>query len=444
MQNMVNTKSTKENPPFEHTHIESLSHDGKGIAHINNKVIFLKNALPNEEVSFNYTSRRNKYNIGEVVEVLKSSPDRVSPICKHYEICGGCSLQHLDHQKQISFKTSVLQEQLKHIGGLETNNILPAIVGPTSGYRNKARLSVKHVQKKQKTLVGFHEKNGIYVTETEECPILHPSVGKKISLLAELISNLSIYQQIPQIEIACGDDTTILVLRNLQNFSASDIELLKKFSDEHQLQIYSQSGGKETVKPIDSNQTTPPLVYKLLDHGIKITFAPTDFTQINPIINAQMVNRVLELLDIQKNEKILDLFCGIGNFTLPIATKCGSVIGVEGSKSAIIQAKQNAENNNIENVEFYCADLTKELSGSTWAQQQYDKILLDPPRTGALEICAQIKKFNAKKIVYVSCNPSTLARDAKEIVKHGYELQNVTLVDMYPHTSHMEIIANFS
>ena len=157
-----------------------------------------------------------------------------------------------------------------------------------------------------------------------------------------------------------------------------------------------------------------------------------------------MVNRVLELLDIQKNEKILDLFCGIGNFTLPIATKCGSVIGVEGSKSAIIQAKQNAENNNIENVEFYCADLTKELSGSTWAQQQYDKILLDPPRTGALEICAQIKKFNAKKIVYVSCNPSTLARDAKEIVKHGYELQNVTLVDMYPHTSHMEIIANFS
>jgi len=426
--------------------IDSLSHDGRGIAHINNKTLFLENALPEEEVEFVFTKQYSKLSIGKVTTCLKPSSARVTPVCQHYEICGGCSLQHLAHQQQIAFKTKVLQEQLKHIGGLTitSENVLPAIIGPSVGYRSKARLAAKYVQKKQKVLVGFHEKNGAYVVATSECPILKPEVGKKISLLSQLIGSLSIYQHIPQIEIACGDEITALVLRHLQNFSSKDIDLLQEFGAKHQMQFYSQAGGIETVKLITthtaSNDNLPS--YQLINHGIEIIFTPTDFTQINHHINNQLVNHALELLAINPQEKVLDLFCGIGNFTLPIAKKCQHATGVEGNKNAVARAIQNAQHNNIKNAEFYCSDLTQE-SSDTWQQHQYDKILLDPPRTGAQEICTTIKKFGAQKIVYVSCNPATLARDAKEIVAQGYELQNITLVDMYPHTSHMETVASF-
>ena len=267
--------------------------------------------------------------------------------------------------------------------------------------------------------------------------------AKKIHLLSNLIGDLSIYKCIPQIEIACSSEFTALVLRNLQKFSDSDIELLDKFSKENNFQIYSQSGGIDTIKLISSNQTNYPLNYKLPKQNLQIFYGPTDFTQINYAINIQMVDRALELLEIEPNDKVLDLFCGIGNFTLPIATKCMTATGVEGNKTAVLQAKQNATSNNLKNIEFYITDLTKELPNLEWAKKEYDKILLDPPRTGGEEICKQIKKFNAKKIVYVSCNPATFARDAKIIVDSGYTLQNLTLADMYPHTSHIETIASF-
>jgi len=428
---------------INYTTIDSLSHDGRGIAHINNKITFIENSLPNEEVGFTYTKRHNKFDNGRAIEILKASPDRIVPCCKHYNICGGCSLQHLNPQKQIWLKSQTTQEQLKHIANLDVKNILPPIIGPTTGYRSKARLSVKYVQKKQKVLVGFHEKNGSYVVDTEECPILHPSVGKKIQLLRNLISSLSLYRYIPQIEIACQDNFTALVIRNLQKFSDSDIKLLDNFSQEYNFQIYSQSGGIDTIKLISSNQTNHSLSYKLPKYNVEIIYRPTDFTQINHAINAQLVDRAIELLEIKTTDKILDLFCGIGNFTLPIATKCTMVTGIEGHNGAVLQAKKNAAHNNIKNTDFYHTDLTKELPNSEWAKKAYDKILLDPPRTGAQEICSQIKKFNAKKIVYVSCNPATFSRDAKIIVDQGYILQSISLADMYPHTSHIEIIASF-
>jgi 23S rRNA (uracil1939-C5)-methyltransferase len=423
--------------------VESLSHEGRGVAHINGKTVFLDNALPGEEVIFSYIRRRGKFDEGRVVEVVKSSPDRVVPKCPHFNICGGCKLQHLNHDKQIACKTKSFQEQMKHFGNLDVVNILSPINGPAWGYRSRARLSVKYVQKKQKVLVGFHEKNGRYIAEIEGCSILHSAVGEKILELGALVSQLSIYNQIPQIEIACGDDTTVLLFRNLQDLSDKDIELLQKFGDEYDFQIYLQSGGIDTIKPLVSNPEPAPLSYQHVQQNIKMFFGLEDFTQINREINQKMVAYVLELLEIQSNEKILDLFCGIGNFTLPIATKCAEVVGVEGGENAIIRAKENAEHNNIKNAEFHCVDLTKDLSGLPWAQQKYDKILLDPPRTGAQEICSQIKKFGAKKIVYVSCNHATFARDAKELVSNGYKLQSARMVDMFPHTSHLEIIADF-
>lgn len=424
--------------------VESLSHDARGVAHIDGKTIFLENALPDEEVSFVYTKRHNNFDEAKVVEILEPSPDRVTPECPHFNICGGCSLQHLNHTKQIFYKTKIFQEQMKHFGNLDTINILSPITGTVWNYRSRARLSVKYVLKKQKVLVGFHEKNGRYVAEITQCPILHTTISKKTLDLGKLIAELSIYNQIPQIEIACGDTVTALLFRHLQKFSDNDIKLLQKFGSEHNFQIYLQAGGMETIQPLATNQTPIPLSYKLPKQNIEMLFAPADFTQINQTINQQMVAQVLELLDVQSNEKILDLFCGIGNFTLPLATKCNQIIGVEGNKNAGIRAKQNAEHNNIKNAEFYCTDLTKELSSLPFAQQQYDKILLDPPRTGAQEICSQIKKFGAKKIVYVSCNHATLARDAKELTNNGYKIQSARIVDMFPHTSHIETIAAFS
>jgi len=433
-----------DNQVLNKIHVESLSHDGRGVAHINGKTIFLENALPDEEVSFVYTRRHNNFDEAKVIEILQPSPDRVVPECPHFNVCGGCSLQHLNHTKQIFYKTKTFQEQMKHFGNLDTINILPPITGPIWNYRSRARLSVKYVLKKQKVLVGFHEKNGRYVAEITQCPILHVAVSKKILDLSELVAQFSIYNQIPQIEIACGDTVTTLLFRHLQKFSYSDIELLQKFGSEHNFQIYLQAAGLETIQPLATNQTPVPLSYKLPEQNIEILFALTDFTQINQAINQQMVAQVLELIDAQPNEKVLDLFCGIGNFTLPLATKCSQIVGVEGNKNAVTSAKQNAKHNNIKNAEFYFADLTKELSALPWAQQQYDKILLDPPRTGTQEICSQIKKFGAKKIVYVSCNHATLARDAKELTNNGYKLQSARIVDMFPHTSHIETIAAFS
>lgn len=435
----------KKDKPTYHATINNLSHDGRGIAHINDKITFIENALPQEEVNFVYHKQYAKFNTAKAVEILKPSPDRVIPKCKHYNICGGCVLQHLDPNTQVAFKSAVIKEQLKHIGGIAIPEFLAPITSSAFGYRNKARLSVKYVRQKQKVLVGFHEKsekNGSYVAEIDSCPILHPSVGEKIDQLSKLIVNLSIFQYIPQIEIGVGDKISALVLRNLQPFTDKDINIITGFAKEHDFQIYSQSGGIDSVKPITPHNLND-LSYKLPNQNLEIIFTPTDFTQINPKVNTQLVDRVLELLDLKPNDQILDLFCGIGNFTLPIARKCGRVFGIEGSKSAIMRAKYNAVHNNITNADFYVADLTQKMFELAWASKKYTKILLDPPRTGAQEICSRIKDFGAQKIVYVSCSGATFARDAKILGENGYTLKNITIADMYPHTSHVESVGLF-
>lgn len=428
---------------LQQTKIVSLSHEGRGVAHIDGKATFIDNALPGEEITFTYTRRRSKFDEATAVEILQASSDRVTPKCPHFGVCGGCSLQHLDHLKQIERKIANLKEHFKHFGGVEELNILPPIIGPAWHYRSRARLSVKYVQKKQRVLVGFHEKNGRYVAEIEQCPILPAQISNNLLALGDLIASLSIYQQIPQIELACGDSATALLFRHLAPLSADDLVLLEQFGRKHDLQIYLQPGGADSIRPLLSSQPAT-LSYKFPQRNLEMLFALTDFTQINREVNQQMVDLVLELLDIQPTEQILDLFCGIGNFTLPIAQQCQHVVGVEGNDYAIIRAKQNAGHNQITNAEFYCADLTKDFTGEVWAKRQYDKILLDPPRTGALEMCQKLRQFGAKKIVYVSCNHATLARDTKDLLQSGYSLQNVRVVNMFPHTAHIETIAVFS
>jgi len=428
------------------TIITSLSHDGRGIASINGKTCFISGALPEEEVNFIYTKKHRNYDEGKVTEILKEALSRVEPECPHFAICGGCSLQHLKHAEQITFKENVLKEQMLHFGNIEIKTTLPPILGPIYGYRSRARLSVKYLNKKNTVLVGFHEKNGSYVANINSCKILSTSVGEKILQLRELIATLSILQHIPQIEVVALDNSTALTFRHLQPLSQLDITMLKEFGRDNNFQIYLQPAGNESVHSVfaPSNNENAFLSYKLVDHNIEILFKPNDFTQINQAVNQQMVARALELLNPEASDLILDLFCGLGNFTLPFAKKCAKIIGIEGNHIMVESAMQNAKHNAINNAEFHTADLTKELLSHNWSIQKFDKILLDPPRTGALELCKQILKFNVKAICYVSCNPATLARDAKELLNQGYRLDKIGIIDMFPHTSHMETIASFS
>lgn len=444
--------------------IDKLSHDGRGIANIDGKVTFVSGALPNEVVSYSIQRKQNTFDDAVCLEVLQPSNLRIEPICSHYGICGGCSLQHLQHDEQIALKQKTLIEQLKHIGNLVPQNIMPPLLGPTKHYRGKARLSVKYVVKKNKVLVGFHEKKGRFVADITSCPVLTTHFSNIFDELSQLIESFSIYQHIPQIEIASGENVDALVIRHLKSFTPEDLEKIHNFAKKHNYQIFLQPQGIESLhcitKPTTSNnveiaiQTSSSnnkinaddlLHYISSINDLKLFFKPTDFTQINATINSSMVLKALELLELNTNDIVLDLFCGIGNFTLPIATKSAKCVGVEGSFSAIEQAKYNAQQNHIDNVNFYTYDLTKDFSSQEWNNTKtiYTKILLDPPRTGALECVQQLANFkNVKKIVYISCNPATLARDCHELVHNqNYKMTKVGIIDMFPHTGHVETIA---
>lgn len=426
------------------TIISGISHDGRGIAYVDKKTTFIANALPEEVVQFQYLSLRAQIAEGKAVHISNPSPHRIEPKCEYFTLCGGCSLQHIDHQEQLRIKQNAFLDLLKANTKVEPHQILEPLVSSSWGYRRKARLGVRYVNKKEKMLIGFREKYSNYLTDMNHCEILHPSVGGKLPIIAEFIRKLSIYNEIPQIEIAVGDEETALVIRHLKSFVDSDFELMKKFAEENHYQIYLQSGGVETIKkfyPTDNNER---LYYELKNHRIKLAFHPSDFVQVNFEINVQMVDRALQLLELSKNDTVLDLFCGLGNFTLAIARAAKHVVGVEGSYTMVNRGYENAKLNTLENVEFHAADLTKDIHHFTWAKNSYDKILLDPPRSGAFEILDNFKLWKPKKIVYISCNPATLARDAAKLLNLGYTLDTAGIMDMFPHTSHVESIAVFN
>jgi 23S rRNA (uracil1939-C5)-methyltransferase len=423
--------------------IESLSHEGRGIAHINGKTTFIDGGLPGERVLFQYTRTRTRMDEGKTVEILEPSASRVIPRCAHFGVCGGCSLQHLDPAAQLEHKQAVLLEQLRHVGKVEPKEILLPLTGPVWAYRHRARLGVKHVPKKGGVLVGFREKASPFIADITQCEVLHPAVGLRLKELRTLIETLSIREQVPQIEVAIGDAQVALVLRHLAPFSAEDLTQIKRFAETHTIQFYSQSGGLDTITPIWLDPA-PPLYYDLPANQIRIEFGPSDFTQVNQTINREMVPRVIDLLRLEKHERVLDLFCGLGNFSLPLARRAAFVTGVEGDTDLVKRAQINAEKNGITNVTFIAADLLDQEHHPEFLQQSFDKVLLDPPRTGAIEIIRRLDLLRTKRVVYVSCNPATLARDASALVhEHGFRLLQTGVMDMFPHTTHVEALAIF-
>ena len=428
--------------PFD-VSIESLSHEGRGIAHVDGKAVFVDFALPGERVRARYTRTHRRFDEATTLTVLEPSAERVEPRCPHFGVCGGCSMQHLPAESQIRFKQDLLMEQLQRIGNVSPDEILPPLTGPAWGYRRKARLAVKNVPRKGRVLVGFREKYSPFVADMTECHVLDPRVGTALPAISGLIGSLDIADRIPQIEVAIGDDRVALVFRNLRDFTPGDREKLAAFGAARDFEIHEQPGNESTVAPIWPALSVP-LAYALEESDVELRFRPTDFTQVNAEINRRMVPRALDLLALEPDDRVLDLFCGLGNFTLPLARRAGGVVGVEGSTDLVERAVENARRNGIDNAEFFVADLFKPVGDLPWAGRGFDKVLLDPPRSGAMEILPQVAAFAPRRIVYVSCGPATLARDAGLLVsQYGYRLSTAGVMDMFPHTAHVESIALF-
>ncbi|OAI21103.1 MULTISPECIES: 23S rRNA (uracil(1939)-C(5))-methyltransferase RlmD [Methylomonas] len=423
--------------------IESLSHDGRGISHVNGKVVFIDEALPGESVDFVYTDSRRDYAEGKVVKLHDRNPHRVDPACPYFGSCGGCSFQHVDDAEQIQFKEDLLREQFRRIGKVEIPQIWEALTGPHWGYRTKARMGVKWVAKKGRVLVGFRERRNPYLAEIDACKVMHPIVGEKLTLLGDMIAGLTIKDKIPQIEVAIGDSECVLAFRVLEMPTTEDKQRMREFAHRHQISICLQPKGPDSIVPLDGEPEVIPS-YALPEFGVKFNFRPAMFTQVNYDINRQMIARALAALELTKADRVLDLFCGLGNFTLPLATRAGYVVGIEGDTPLVNHARENARLNRLDNVEFHVADLTKDVRDQPWSQQKFTKVLLDPSRAGASEVLHNFKHWRPERIVYVSCNPSTLARDAGILVNElGYQLVKAGVMDMFPQTAHVESIALF-
>ena len=422
--------------------VDSLAHDGRGVAHVDSKAVFIHGALPGEEVRFRYTRVQRRYDEGVVEQVLTPAVDRVEPRCTHFGVCGGCSLQHLARDAQILAKQQILLDALQRIGGVTPDEVLPPLLASGWGYRRKARLGVKHVPKKGKVLVGFRERGSSLVADLGQCPVLHPQVGERLGDLSELLSSLSIRDQVPQIEVSMGDEACVLAFRVLSEPNLEDRQRLTDFGLQQGFHIFLQPGGPETLIPLADLRTT--LGYELPRFGLGLEFRPSDFTQVNSELNRLMVDQALGLLDPQPNEQVLDLFCGIGNFTLPLATRAARVTGVEGDVGLVERARTNAGRNGLGNVAFHAADLYKPLDAEPWIQERFDKALLDPPRSGAFEVLDRLPRLGIQRLVYVSCYPSTLARDASRLVSGlGYRILAAGVMDMFPHTGHVEAMVLF-
>lgn len=436
--------------------IESLDMEGRGVGHLQNedgtsgKVIFVEGALPGERVSFQSFRKKPKWEAATLTQLHNESSLRVNPKCVHFGVCGGCAMQHLEPSAQVAIKQRVLEDNLWHIGKVRAEQMMRPVFGPTWGYRYRARLSVRHVQKKGGVLVGFHERKSSFIADMTRCEILPPHVSAMLVPLRRLVETLSIFDRMPQIELAVGENVTALVLRNMAALTAEDEAKLKSFADEYRIQWWLQPKGPDTVYPFYPSE--PQLHYLLPEFGVKMPFKPTDFTQVNHQINRVLVARALRLLDVQAEERVADLFCGLGNFTLPLATQAREVVGIEGSAALTERALENARFNGLAGkTTFYCRNLFEASTEDLIALGKFDRMLIDPPREGAIAVCQAIAglcethpEMKPKRIVYVSCNPSTLARDAGFLVHQaGYVLKQAGVVNMFPHTAHVESIAVF-
>ena len=435
--------------------IESLDSEGRGVARVDGKAVFVEGALPGERVAIETLKRKPSWELARSVVVERASPDRTVPRCAHFGICGGCSLQHASPALQLAAKQRSLEDALARIGRVSPSILLPSIHGPAWGYRARARLSVRNVPKKGGVLVGFHERKSSYVADMRECHVLPPSVSALLVPLRGLVGSLTIRDRLPQIEVAVGvrDDPTrtpivVLVLRVLEPPTADDEVALRDFADRHHVSLWLQPGGPTTATPF--HPPSAPLAYRLAEFDLTMPYSPTEFTQVNPAINDALVSRAIALLDPRPGERAADFFCGLGNFTLPIARRGAAVTGLEGSDALVTRARENARRNGLDGrAQYAVANLFAATPASIEPLFPLDKVLIDPPREGAVELVKALPPaFDERapaRIVYVSCNPATLARDAAVLVhEHGYRLEAAGVVNMFPHTAHVESIAVFA
>ncbi len=442
---MARSRSRIDKTPFQ-TDILDLSHDGRGVARREGegaKVTFVAGALPGETVMAEQTGKSRHFDEARTVEVLKASPQRVQPRCPHFGVCAGCVLQHLEEGQQIVAKQQVLMDNLTRIGHVSPGAVLPPLVGANWGYRRKGRFSVRRVEKKDKTLVGFREQDPRFVADLSQCLTVIPEIGTQVSALSAFIETLDGKRDIPQIEFIGGDAAIALTVRHLQPLSDADKQAWQAFGEQHGFAIYLQPGGLETVHPLWPAEGVP-LSFTLSQWNVELAFRPLDFIQVNATLNEKMIAHALALLDAQPDERVLDLFCGLGNFTLPLACTVREVVGVEGEAGLVARAKENAQRNGLDNAQFFAADLTQDQRNAPWMRQGFDKLLLDPPRSGAIDVLQQLPLKQFKRIVYVSCHPGSLARDAGYLVnEQGFTLVSAGAMDMFPHTAHVESIAVF-
>jgi 23S rRNA (uracil1939-C5)-methyltransferase len=422
--------------------ITDLTHDGRGVSRIDGKAVFVAGALAGEQVRARVVRRHRTFDEAVTLEVIEAAADRVEPRCAHFGQCAGCSLQHLAPDAQIAAKQHVLADNFERIGKVEPGRWLPALTDAPWAYRRKGRLSVRHVAKKGRVLVGFRESNPKFVADVRRCEVLHPALGPKVEAIGDMLGTLDAAREIPQIEFAAGDDTVALVVRHLSALSEHDRDALVAFAREHDFAVYLQPKGLDSVHPLWPE--SPQLSYRLPDFDIEMAFEPLDFVQVNAAMNRRMIGHALDLLAPQPGDRVLDLFCGLGNFTLPLARRVSEVVGVEGDAGLLRRAGANATRNGIDNARFEVADLFQDHRGAAWARAEWDGILLDPPRAGADKVLEYLPGKNTRRVVYVSCHPGSLARDAGLLVqRHGFRLSAAGVMDMFPHTAHVESIALF-
>lgn len=424
--------------------IRSVTHDGQGIVSAEGKKVFVAGALAGERVQFLRRKRRRNYDEAELLEVLDASASRVTPRCAAFGRCGGCSLQHVGAGEQRAIKFAALADSLERIGKLQPAAWFEPLCGDEWNYRRRARLAVKDVPNKGRVLVGFRERHAPFVTDMSRCEVLAPPADGLIGALSELVGSLSVRARLPQIEVAVADTAVALVFRVLDSPTAADRERLERFARAHAVQVWLQPKGLDSIEPL-SPAAPPPLSYELPGFDISMHFEPVDFVQVNAPVNQKMVQRAVELLAPAASDRVLDLYCGIGNFSLPIARRAGTVLGIEGDPALVMRAGANAERNGVANAGFRAADLSSLDGGEDWVRAHWDRLLLDPARNGAAAVVAQMHRIGPKRIVYVSCHPGTLARDAGVLVhEQGYRLEGAGIIDMFPHTAHVESVAVFA
>ncbi len=433
--------------PFE-VQITDLTHDGRGVARRpDGKAVFVAGALPGERVMASQTGRHRSFDEAKTVEVLEAAPERVTPRCPHFGTCSGCALQHYAEDKQILAKQRVLMENFERIGHVAPERLLEPLTDVAWGYRRKGRFSVRRVEKKDKTLVGFRETDPRFVADIRECHTVIPQISAALPALQALVDGMQARREIPQIEFIAGDaqddfSGIALTVRHLSPLSDADRDALVAFGQAHRFAIFLQPGGVDSVHALWPE--SPKLAFSLPQWNLEFLFRPLDFIQVNAGLNGKMIERALDLLDPQPEERVLDLFAGLGNFTLPLARRVREVVGVEGEAGLVRRARENAAHNGIANADFHAADLAKDLSGEYWMKQGFDKLLLDPPRSGADVVLEQLPLKQFKRIVYVSCHPASLARDAGYLVNEkGWKMKAAGVMDMFPHTAHVESIALF-